>query len=232
VAAVLANLLNHLPAVLLLLPAAAAGGPAIALAMLIGVNAGPNREPGDRRRCSPRMTLMRRMALLLVPFVLIPAGVARAGGWATVELGETPSGIVAGTPQRMELIVKQHGITPMEGVHPSVRLANAAGDVRTFTARPTGRVGVYVVDVTFPSAGTWRARLFDGFTDAVPHRIPALTVGTGPLPPDGFPVTQALMIAIVALLFLGGWIAAGDTVPARDRRLARGRRRPTPRAVA
>ena len=42
VAAVLANLLNNLPAILLLLPAAAAGGPAMVLAALIGVNVGPN----------------------------------------------------------------------------------------------------------------------------------------------------------------------------------------------
>jgi arsenical pump membrane protein len=45
VAAVLANLLNNLPAVLLLLPAAAAGGTATVLAVLIGVNAGPNLTP-------------------------------------------------------------------------------------------------------------------------------------------------------------------------------------------
>jgi arsenical pump membrane protein len=42
VAAVLANLLNNLPALLVLLPAAAAAGPATVLAVLIGVNAGPN----------------------------------------------------------------------------------------------------------------------------------------------------------------------------------------------
>jgi hypothetical protein len=120
----------------------------------------------------------------------------------------------------------------MAGVHPSVRITNGAGTEHTFTARPAGRTGVYVADVTFPSAGTWRARIYDGFTDAVPHRISGLTVGTGPLPADGFPWPQAVMIALVALLFAGGWIAAGDTVPARERRLARGRRRPTPRAVA
>ena len=43
VAAVLANLLNNLPAVLLLVPlAAAAGGPSAVLAALLGVNLGPN----------------------------------------------------------------------------------------------------------------------------------------------------------------------------------------------
>ncbi len=42
VAAVAANLVNNLPATLLLLPAAAAAGPAALLAMLIGVGVGPN----------------------------------------------------------------------------------------------------------------------------------------------------------------------------------------------
>jgi arsenical pump membrane protein len=42
VAAVLANLLNNLPATLALLPVAAVGGPAPVLAVLIGVNVGPN----------------------------------------------------------------------------------------------------------------------------------------------------------------------------------------------
>ncbi|MGY1741122.1 MULTISPECIES: SLC13 family permease [unclassified Blastococcus] len=42
VAALLANAVNNLPATLALLPVAAAGGPATALAVLIGVNVGPN----------------------------------------------------------------------------------------------------------------------------------------------------------------------------------------------
>jgi arsenical pump membrane protein len=41
-AAVLANVVNNLPAVLVLLPAAAAAGPGVVLAVLIGVNVGPN----------------------------------------------------------------------------------------------------------------------------------------------------------------------------------------------
>jgi arsenical pump membrane protein len=39
---VLANLLNNLPATLALLPVVAVGGPGPVLAMLIGVNVGPN----------------------------------------------------------------------------------------------------------------------------------------------------------------------------------------------
>src|SRR4051812_43961529 len=42
VSAIVANLVNNLPATLILLPVAAAGGPGPVLAMLIGVNVGPN----------------------------------------------------------------------------------------------------------------------------------------------------------------------------------------------
>jgi arsenical pump membrane protein len=54
-AAVLANLANNLPAILLLLPAAAAGGPGTVLAALLGVNLGPNltRGGGGGRRRRP-----------------------------------------------------------------------------------------------------------------------------------------------------------------------------------
>jgi hypothetical protein len=178
------------------------------------------------------MTTMRRIALLLVLAVLIPAEVARAGGWATVELGERPSGLVAGTPWRVELIVKQHGITPMTGVRPAIRIVDGAGIVRTFPARPTGRAGRYVAAVTFPSAGTWRARIFDGFTDAVPHRISALHVGPADAAAGGFPWEQTVAIAVVALLWGRGLMMTRDTVPARERRAARRRRRATPGAVA
>ena len=42
IAALLANVVNNLPATLMLLPPLAAGGPAPLLAALVGVNAGPN----------------------------------------------------------------------------------------------------------------------------------------------------------------------------------------------
>jgi arsenical pump membrane protein len=42
VSAVAANLVNNLPATLIILPVVAAGGPGAVLAMLVGVNVGPN----------------------------------------------------------------------------------------------------------------------------------------------------------------------------------------------
>ena len=155
---------------------------------------------------------MSRILLLLLAFAAT-SGTAYAGGWATVELGESPGGLVAGEPWRVELIVKQHGVTPLAGVTPSVKIDNGEGVVKTFTARPTDRVGTYVADVEFPSGGTWKTRIYDGFSDAYPHRLAPLTVAPAAgeaVGGGGFPWAQAVMIAVVALLFAGGIAATYD----------------------
>ena len=80
---------------------------------------------------------MRKLVVVLaVAAVLLPAA-ALAGGWATVQLSSTPKGAQAGTPWVVNLTVLQHGVTPLAGVTPEVRIDQ--GTVRrVFTARPTG----------------------------------------------------------------------------------------------
>ncbi|MFJ5919285.1 SLC13 family permease [Streptomyces ardesiacus] len=79
VAALLANLVNNLPAVLALLPLAAPAGPAQVLAVLIGVNLGPNltyvgslatllwRRLLHRQGVEVELGLFTRLGLLTVP---------------------------------------------------------------------------------------------------------------------------------------------------------------------
>jgi hypothetical protein len=165
------------------------------------------------------MTPTARFALLALVASLIVPATAQAGGWATIELGQAPSGIVAGTPWQVELIVKQHGVTLLDDAKPSLRIDNGHGVTRTFHARHVGP-GRYAAAVTFPSAGTWRTRIYDGWTDAVPHQLSALSVAAGD-PPGGFPWEQMIAIALVALLWIGGWVASyGWPHPRRERRRA------------
>ncbi|WP_433219935.1 SLC13 family permease [Microtetraspora malaysiensis] len=91
IAAVLANLFNNLPAVLVLLPIAAASGPGPVLATLIGVNVGPNltyvgslatllwRRVLHAHDHEPDLGRFLRLGLLTVPPALV---VAVAGLWA------------------------------------------------------------------------------------------------------------------------------------------------------
>jgi hypothetical protein len=106
---------------------------------------------------------MRKLvAGLVLAAVLVPAA-AHAGGWATVKLSSTPTGVEAGTPWIVNLTVLQHGVTPLAGVSPEVRIVQGTLH-RSFTARPTGRTGVYRARVVFPRAGVWRWSIWDGFT--------------------------------------------------------------------
>ena len=99
---------------------------------------------------------------LVVAAALLPAA-AIAGGWATVQLSSTPKGSEAGTPWVVNLTVLQHGVTPLAGVRPEVRIAQGALR-RSFAARPTGKTGVYRARVVFPRAGVWRWTIWDGFS--------------------------------------------------------------------
>jgi arsenical pump membrane protein len=68
VAALLANVVNNLPAVLVLLPLVAAAGPAAVLAVLIGVNVGPNLTyPGSLSNLLWRHVVHREQ--IAAPFV-------------------------------------------------------------------------------------------------------------------------------------------------------------------
>ncbi len=130
---------------------------------------------------------------------------------ATVnEATGVPDGVSAGQTFELELVVKQHGRTPLDGLAPSVEITSADGDRRTFTAVPAGAPGTYVAELAYPTAGTWQTRLFDGFTDATPHRLAPLEVtaaGAGAGGGTELPSPQVIAIGILALLFAGAWIA-------------------------
>lgn len=94
VAAVLSNIVNNLPAVLVLLPLAAPVGPAAVLAVLIGVNIGPNLtyvgslanllwRSVVRRDINPSFAEFSRVGLVTTPVTLIAAVLAL---WAGLEL--------------------------------------------------------------------------------------------------------------------------------------------------
>jgi len=119
-----------------------------------------------------------RRVLIALPlaFGLLIAPAAHAGGWATVGLSSTPAGTEAGTPWRVEITVLQHGVTPLEGVKPSVIITS--GDAReTFAAKPTGKPGVYRAEVVFPTSGRWSYAVDDGFISGQPHTFPAVQIG-------------------------------------------------------
>jgi hypothetical protein len=113
---------------------------------------------------------MRRL-LLAGAFLgaLVFTAPASAGCWATVGLAPPPATVGSGDTWAAQLTILQHGQNPLPDAakaRPEVTIVNAStGERRTFAAKATDpAAGTYVANVVFPSAGTWRYEVFDGFT--------------------------------------------------------------------
>jgi hypothetical protein len=125
---------------------------------------------------------VRRPLMLLVPLaLLVAAPAAYGGGFATVGLSSTPTGIAPGEPWDVDLTVLQHGRTPVEGVTPTVYIRSDDA-TKAFTAEPTGKPGVYHARVVFPRAGRWNYEVNDGFFTDMRHTFPAVEIGDGGSP--------------------------------------------------
>jgi hypothetical protein len=141
---------------------------------------------------------------------LVFAAAASAGGWATAGMKPPPGGISAGDTWNADVTILQHGQTPLVGVKPTVTIRNDAGRSYTFPARPTKTAGVYQARITFPSGGTWRYEVNDGFTPAMngegqTHTFGAVNVG-GPSAAAGssFPLLPSVGGGVLALLAIAG----------------------------
>jgi len=137
---------------------------------------------------------MKRLLLgLALAGLLLPAA-ATAGGFATVQLSSLPAGTDAGGTWTPTMTILQHGVTPLDGLQPAVRITDQNGEITTFAATRTGKTGTYVADVRFPSAGTWRYEIWDGFSQT--HTYSPVTIGDGGDSFPTVPVTAGLLAAI------------------------------------
>ena len=141
-------------------------------------------------------------ALLLAVFAaLVVAAPATAGGFATVGLGPPDGGLGAGDTWNAEMTILQHGVTPLVGVSPVVKISKG-GEMHEFPAAPTGEDGVYLAKVKFPSEGSWTYQVDDGFSRT--HSFAPVQVGPGGAD-GGFSVpdwTWALVAAAGGLILL------------------------------
>lgn len=109
--------------------------------------------------------MTRKISTLTATFIgliilLLCVRPAAAGGWVVITLDELPGPIRAGKIVRLGFTVRQHGVTPINGVTPVLTTANPeTGETITAEAQQVGETGHFEVAVVFPGAGTWEWRL-------------------------------------------------------------------------
>jgi hypothetical protein len=118
---------------------------------------------------------MRPLLLALLAVLVLPAA-ALGGGYATAGLSSTPAGVAPGEPWAVDITILQHGRTPMTDVEPAVVVTGPDGTEQRFAGEKTAEPGVYRAVVTFPEAGRFSYTVDDGFTNAIPHEFPPVTI--------------------------------------------------------
>ena len=115
-------------------------------------------------------------ASLLLTGMLFLDTPALAGGWAVITLDELPEMIVAGQPLEIGFTVRQHGVTPMDGLAPIVT-ARQPGASASEQAKAQGETGHYVATLNFPRAGEWEWSI-QAFTGNQPMPLLSVTEAT------------------------------------------------------
>lgn len=177
---------------------------------------------------------MARRSFGLIALVMLALAVtapAWAGGWAVVTLDSLPGEVRASEDVRLGFMVLQHGVTPVgDFVSPYLLASNAeTGEEVRVDARQDGPAGHFVVDVSFPSAGTWEWTITpDPFmgTQFEPLTVGAVSVASAAASSLGIRALQpttlrwalgsagvVMLIVAAALVFtrqrrpLGSWFA-------------------------
>lgn len=174
-------------------------------------------------------TRVLRAAAAASLLVLLAATTVTAGGWATIVADDaTPPEPRAGEDVEYGFTVLQHGVTPADFEHPTLRLTNTlTGESFDVSAEPSGPAGHFVARFTFPSAGSWSygVELRDLQVETAP--VTAMVLET-----DGSAPAMAMTAALRAELLpridrlesdLGGVQAQAATLRTEVRTLARER---------
>ena len=86
------------------------------------------------------------------------------GGWAVVKVAKVPDAWIAGKPLQLQWEVRQHGVTPLQGLTPTL-------EARSGSRRVTGTTWAYEEDgvrgyrgrIVFPERGEWQVTVGGGF---------------------------------------------------------------------
>lgn len=109
---------------------------------------------------------MKRLSITVLAAVLLlsTAAFVLFGGWAVVSVSKVPDAWIVGKPLQLSWQVRQHGISPLTGLKPTI-------EARSGSRRVTGETWAFNEDgvkgyrgrLTFPERGEWQVTVHSGF---------------------------------------------------------------------
>jgi hypothetical protein len=109
---------------------------------------------------------MKSLALGILAAMLVASTVALTsmGGWAVVTVSKIPDAWITGKPLQLTWQTRQHGVTRLEGLKPTLEARAGARHLRgkTWSFEEDGEKG-YRGTITFPEPGEWQVTINSGF---------------------------------------------------------------------
>jgi hypothetical protein len=119
-----------------------------------------------------------RASRFTLPVLLLLPLIGAYGGWAAITVQDLPDYVVAGQPVTLTFIVRQHGVTKLNGLQPRVE-ARTGGVTAEANATPGRGEGQYVASLTLPRAGDWTITIHSGFGNSRVTLLPLRAIAVG-----------------------------------------------------
>ena len=104
--------------------------------------------------------------------------VAAFGGWAAITVEDLPDYVVARQAIDLSFMVRQHGVRPLEDLHPRVEAKSANREV-SVAATPGAKTGLYTTRLTLPEPGRWTITIRSGFGNSNVTLLPLHALAPG-----------------------------------------------------
>ena len=127
---------------------------------------------------------MRKSVSLLLLFGIAGLGATYRplGGWAVITVDDLPDYVVAGKPVRLSFVVRQHGMTLLDGLEPRVQAKSGGADV-SVKALPDNGTGRYAATLNLSRPGEWTVTINSGFGAQSTALLPLRAIAEGAAPP-------------------------------------------------
>ena len=120
-----------------------------------------------------------------------------AGGWAIITVNQLPDYAVAGKPLTLTFTVRQHGVTLLSDLHPTVSATSTTANgtpIKSAVSRGNAP-GEYTTTLKFPQAGEWTINIDSGFnSNAVKMPVIKVIASGTPAPAPFSPMTRGVRL--------------------------------------
>jgi mono/diheme cytochrome c family protein len=128
------------------------------------------------------------MSRRLLPFFAVALSAVAAsaftvgrGGWAVITVEDLPQHLVAGKPVELTFLVRQHGMTLMSGLRPTVFAKSGKAEVQA-SAISGKKLGSYSSTLVVPTTGDWTITIASGFLNNNVTLAPLAAIGASAAP--------------------------------------------------